>query len=279
MGLSERGFTLIELLVVIAIIGILAGMLMPALAGARAQARKSTCMNNLRQIYLAIMMYADDAEDRLPCAYSPVHENRKKTGRGTSSYQVISADPWTEIAQDEGATGSDLWTNWTGSKPLIKLLEPYMSSPKIYVCRDAGNGNPGGPGRQHLSQWRLTYRFASENSSPFSSKNLGPGDDDPDNFPDNHPGYPKAGNYVAHPNQSFNGRVVPKSAQIEKADKTTGELTGEKIDGLETTAYYLARDMQIDTNLGPHPGMAATGCNHLKLDGRVVFMKAGRSAW
>ena len=65
---SRRAFTLIELLVVIAIIAILAMLLLPVLNVVKDRAKRTTCLNNLRQINLGLRMYCDDSSDNLPTA-------------------------------------------------------------------------------------------------------------------------------------------------------------------------------------------------------------------
>lgn len=91
----STGFTLVELLVVIAIIGILVALLLPAVQSARDAARRTACVNKLKQIALAVQLYHDSASV-LPISISPWREGRTPT-RGTNGKGwIVSVLPYLE---------------------------------------------------------------------------------------------------------------------------------------------------------------------------------------
>lgn len=94
--MSRRGFTLIELLVVIAIVAVLVGLLLPSMLESRRKAKEATCVNNLRQIGLAVLMYAQDYDGCAP-PYTTYNDDELTVGGGETP-RVIDLRPYNNVA-------------------------------------------------------------------------------------------------------------------------------------------------------------------------------------
>jgi prepilin-type N-terminal cleavage/methylation domain-containing protein len=119
---QPRGFTLIELLVVIAIIAILAALLLPALAKAKAQAEKVQCINNMKQLVMAEHLYLEESNDRL---------TPPNTGDALSLVDDSLPAGWL-YQPGKVKPGGPNGTNYFG--PRFGLFYPSLRTWKLYMC-------------------------------------------------------------------------------------------------------------------------------------------------
>jgi len=113
---QKRAFTLIELLVVIAIISILAAILFPVFARARENARRASCLSNLKQMGLATMQYIQDYDEKMPPAYMAT----------------------TQPTPDGLSWNANYWY-WP------QMLYPYHKSTQVFLCPSSRVGDNGTP--------------------------------------------------------------------------------------------------------------------------------------
>ncbi len=141
---NNSGFTLIELLVVIAIIAILAAILFPVFARAKAKAKQTSCLSNVKQLALGVMMYAGDYNDTFPNA---------DAGGGYPLYCT-------------GGANNAVWTH---------LIWDYVESEGIYCCPAKNNNTPVGnePGLCGYAANGVVFCYVPNGATPSLGREAG----------------------------------------------------------------------------------------------------------
>jgi prepilin-type N-terminal cleavage/methylation domain-containing protein len=204
--LVQSAFTLIELLVVVAIIAILAAMLLPSLKNARSMAKRTTCMNNLRQCGIALQAYAGEYGDLIPTPFY--------AGRSGGAKALTSTDGWA-----------------TKTKIGHGILYPeYLPDPTVFYCADFKvredcpyftNGRYKDLTNPAKSAARFRATFATPNEEVITSMAVinrwgdpGPGNNTLVLYdaakPDPHDGYYYTGGKLQ--NNMVNGKMYPVMA-------------------------------------------------------------------
>ena len=145
----RKGFTLIELLVVIAIIAILAAILFPVFARAKEKAKQASCMSNVKQMGIGLMMYIQDYDERIPFYYAPYHKPRPPHL------------PDLTLVSDYGMFWHD-------------LIYPYVKNFDVYKCPSKHRRDLAGSEDSYIRSYGGNYNYVFSNgySSSLNIRSL-----------------------------------------------------------------------------------------------------------
>jgi prepilin-type N-terminal cleavage/methylation domain-containing protein/prepilin-type processing-associated H-X9-DG protein len=188
----RKGFTLIELLVVIAIIAILAAILFPVFARAREKAKQTSCLNNVKQLGLALTMYVQDYDDVMPVYYS-FAQRTDDTGpysqvvghlnegifwtellypyhRNWDILKCPSKDRWIDVYGYRCYAAS--WKAFSASPSTIRALSQFKRPAETYAILEANDYicycDPGIPLSSGSGYWgKVESRHNKQNNVAF----------------------------------------------------------------------------------------------------------------
>ncbi len=240
--LPKNGFTLIELLVAIAIIAVLAAILFPVFAAAREKARQTACLSNLKQVGLAVMMYAQDYDENIPL---------------------------TERGGDIDDAHEYFWGD---------MIQPYSKNWQMLVCPSAGSALVFKTGVTTYSQ-QWSYNYGINDITDNTDACTPSGENGPDSASCQHIGV--AGKTLAAVSNASDSILIADNlpAKIDTGDVSTGTNPSSNPNELAHSRHEInwqwghrdTRYLQVD-------GQSQDGYPRHS-DGFVYVLADGHSKW